>query len=199
MVNRMTAKLLFSIFISYPSLNDASLHMKETKEESTVFSSAMKGVKRLAHTKINPIPTKTGLFRKKRPSEEIESQSTFSDHDTLEPVTADDALCFFKSGVQTKRIQKMRTGQCPIEATLDLHGMKIEGAREILHRFLVHCLDQHIRNVLIVHGKGRSQSHPIIKNKLNHWLRQSADVLGFCSATPKHGARGAVYVLLKSQ
>ena len=51
----------------------------------------------------------------------------------------------------------------------------------------------------IVHGKGlRSrQGQPVLKVKVNHWLRQREEVLAFCSARPVDGGTGAVYVLLK--
>jgi DNA-nicking Smr family endonuclease len=53
--------------------------------------------------------------------------------------------------------------------------------------------------VHIIHGKGyRSvDSHPVLKNDLNLWLRQHKDVQAFCSAPPKSGGTGAVFVLLR--
>jgi len=52
--------------------------------------------------------------------------------------------------------------------------------------------------VHIIHGKGyRSEnSHPVLKNNLNQWLRQHRDVQAFCSASAKDGGAGAVLVLL---
>jgi len=38
---------------------------------------------------------------------------------------------------------------------------------------------------------------PVLKIKVNSWLRQKAQVLAFCSARPQDGDTGAVYVLLK--
>jgi DNA-nicking Smr family endonuclease len=95
-------------------------------------------------------------------------------------------------------IRKMQTGQYDTEARLDLHGMTVAEAREALAQFLVQCQHRGIRRVLIIHGKGRANHTPILKNKLNHWLRQTQDVLAFCSAKSKAGGTGALYVLLKS-
>ena len=55
------------------------------------------------------------------------------------------------------------------------------------------------RCVRIVHGKGLSSEGklPVLKVKVNSWLRQKDDVLAFCSARPQDGGTGAVYVLLK--
>lgn len=51
----------------------------------------------------------------------------------------------------------------------------------------------------IVHGKGNGSRHrgPVLKQKLNYWLRQRDEVLAFCSARPVDGGTGAVYVLLR--
>ena len=91
----------------------------------------------------------------------------------------------------------MRKGQYNVEAILDLHGMTVAKANAEVDRFLQQCLHQGIRIVLIIHGKGHHSQEPILKNKLNHWLRSIDGVLAFCSAAKEHGSRGASYVLLK--
>ncbi|HET8706021.1 MAG TPA: Smr/MutS family protein, partial [Pseudomonadales bacterium] len=45
----------------------------------------------------------------------------------------------------------------------------------------------------------RDGREPILKSSVNHWLRQLPQVLAFCSAQPKDGGLGAVYVLVKLQ
>ena len=70
-------------------------------------------------------------------------------------------------------------------------------AENTLDSFLQDCMRKHCRVVLIIHGKNRRSDTPILKNKLNEWLRHIHVVLAFCSAQPLHGSRGAVYVLLK--
>jgi DNA-nicking Smr family endonuclease len=53
--------------------------------------------------------------------------------------------------------------------------------------------------VRIIHGKGHGshQKRPVLKQYVNHWLRQRDEVLAFCSARQVDGGTGAVYVLLK--
>ena len=80
---------------------------------------------------------------------------------------------------------------------MDLHGKTVEESKIALSRFLMQCQAKGIRHVLIIHGKGHKMGKPILKNKLNHWLRQIDDVLAFCSATAKEGRSGALYVLLR--
>ena len=68
----------------------------------------------------------------------------------------------------------------------------------LLH-FLHDCAETGCRCVHIVHGKGyrSADNHPVLKNNLNLWLRQHKDVQAFCSAPPKDGGTGAVFVLLQ--
>jgi DNA-nicking Smr family endonuclease len=170
-------------------------------DDQAVFQEAMRDVKPLIQTKIIPpvISTLT-LARFPRPSSPANNYAIlfpFSDYEVLESVNSDSTLEFFRPGVQRKILRKIRLGQYNIEATLDLHGMVVEEARTALSDFLFHCLDQGIRHILIIHGKGRNLDKPILKNKLNHWLRQTDDILAFCSATAKRGSSGALYVLLR--
>ena len=74
-------------------------------------------------------------------------------------------------------------------------------ARGEIVRFIDACRDRHIRCVHLIHGKGYGSGGdlPVLKNRLNSWLRQHHEVLAFCSAQPRDGGRGALYVLLRSQ
>lgn len=56
-----------------------------------------------------------------------------------------------------------------------------------------------MRVVRIIHGKKNSSEGkmPVLKGKVNSWLRQKSEVLAFCSARPNDGGTRAVYVLLK--
>ncbi len=169
-------------------------------EEKSLFRNAVRGVKPLAHTKVPPPKTAPRAFKKRRAEPENENVAIgfqFSDYETLPPVNHDELLQFIRSGVSPKILRKMRLGQYNVNAILDMHGKTVEQAREALSQFLLHCQEDGIQQVLIIHGKGRNAVHPILKNKLNHWLRQTAQVLAFCSATPHNGSSGALYVLLR--
>ncbi|MGD2052483.1 MAG: Smr/MutS family protein [Gammaproteobacteria bacterium] len=101
-------------------------------------------------------------------------------------------------GAQKSVIRKLRGGKLTADAILDLHGLTVEQARLQLADFLQECRQYGYRHVIIIHGKGfRSQSRPVIKPMVNRWLRQAYEVLAFCSARPKDGGTGAVYVLLR--
>lgn len=108
-------------------------------------------------------------------------------------------LVFVRAGIQHSVVHKLRRGQLSINAELDLHGMIVRHAREAVANFLRDCCHRHVRCARIVHGKGNGswQKQPVLKVKLNHWLRQRDEVLAFCSARGSDGGTGAVYVLIK--
>ena len=108
-------------------------------------------------------------------------------------------LTFLRAGLQRRILRRLRRGHYCIAAELDLHGMTVTTAHHALTRFLVHCRRHDHRCVRIVHGKGRRSSNrgPILKGKVDRWLRQRAEVLAFCSARPVDGGTGAIYLLLQ--
>jgi len=57
-----------------------------------------------------------------------------------------------------------------------------------------------VRCARIIHGKGirSSSAQPVLKQKVNYWLRLHDEVLAFCSATRGDGGTGAVYCLLRN-
>ena len=116
-----------------------------------------------------------------------------------EPVHSESILSFFRDGLSKKQIHDLKSGDIRYEATLDLHGLRPDDAKDKLSAFIHLQRLQNKRTVLIVHGKGgRYHEAPILKNLVNHWLSQISDVLAFHSAHPKHGGTGAAYVLLSS-
>ena len=72
-------------------------------------------------------------------------------------------------------------------------------AKRELAIFLKTCINRSLFCVLIIHGKGFGSKNnaPIIKNKINQWLRNNDKVWGFCSAQPKDGGTGAIYLCFK--
>lgn len=166
-------------------------------DESALFRAAMRGVKPLTHTKMTPEKSRQPFKRRINVAESEDNRFVFSDYDRLEPVKSEDFLTFSRSGLQHKVLRQFRQGQYPTQAILDLHGKTVIEARESLAEFLLQCQQNGLRHALIIHGKGRHSDAPILKNKLNNWLRQTEQVLAFCTAQPKHGGHGALYVLLR--
>lgn len=118
----------------------------------------------------------------------------------LENVSIEDSIAFLAPGLQNKVLKKLRQGHFGIDAEIDLHGLNSNDAHHQLLNFIQACTQNGHRCLHIIHGKGyRSpDNHPVLKNHLNFWLRQHKHVQAFCSAPPKHGGTGAVFVLLQS-
>jgi DNA-nicking Smr family endonuclease len=114
---------------------------------------------------------------------------------------AGESLYFARPGLQQRLLQRLRRGQLPSEAELDLHGLTVAEAHYAITRFLSSCGEQGIRSVRIIHGKGYGSREraPVLKSRLNHWLRERPEVLAFCSSRPDQGGTGAVNVLLRSR
>ena len=51
----------------------------------------------------------------------------------------------------------------------------------------------------VIHGKSARSGPdgPVLKARVQHWLAQWDDVLGYVSARRRDGGSGAVYVLLR--
>ena len=159
----------------------------------------MKGTTPLKANKIRLNTSEPRKKRVKRPHEQEKESLNFNESLTLDPVQSEEFISFKQAGISNKILSNLRKGQYNVEATLDLHGLFVAKAKTVIDDFLQQCLHDKVRVVLIIHGKGRHSEMPILKNKLNHWLRELPSVLAFCSATPSHGSRGAIYVLLKGE
>lgn len=167
-------------------------------DDASLFISEMAGVTPLKPD--NKIKLKKKVNEARQQSVEEDSHSAiddvFSDAEIID--NCPDILSFSRSGLQHKVLKKLRQGKNPIEHTLDLHGLTVKQARIALVNFLGECETEHLRHVIIIHGKGfRSKDKPVIKPMLNRWLQAVDDVLAFHSAQPADGGSGAVYVLLK--
>ncbi|WP_312584028.1 DNA endonuclease SmrA [Atlantibacter sp.] len=108
-------------------------------------------------------------------------------------------LEFKREGVQIGVLDKLRQGKYPQQATLNLLRLPIEQCRQRLFAFMHLARQQGLRNVLIVHGKGREDNaHAnIVRSYLARWLAEFDDVQAFSVALPHHGGSGACYVALK--
>lgn len=161
-------------------------------DDLSLFRSAMQGVKPLQHDKATP-------WRKRKPPVPLELAEDEQPGDEFGDSIAEtpDFLEFRRSGIQHRLFQDLQRGVLEPEATLDLHGMRVEDARRALSLFLDQSLKARRRCVRIIHGKGRgSDRQPVLKQRVNQWLPQREEVLAFCSAPRWDGGTGAAYVLL---
>lgn len=170
------------------------------EDERDLFRRSVGDVTPMEHDRVLPqrprppaVPVQT-----RREQRRVLHDMLFGSFDDVDLETGEE-LFHVQPGVPLGVLHKLRRGRLAIEAELDLHGMTVPVARMALGEFLHHSRARGRRCVRVVHGKGRGshQKQPVLKAKVNHWLRQRAEVLAFCSARPVHGGTGAVYVLLK--
>lgn len=167
------------------------------ESELKIFREEVEDVEPLRIDTIEPFHRRPPPIPRPRPVEpDEETPLPLSESE----VKAYDYLLFARPGVQRRVLAELQRGVFPIELEVDLHGLKVEHARRVLAEFLADCRERRIRCARIIHGKGRGSGGPIpvLKAKVNYWLRLYDQVLAFCSATPRDGGTGAVYVLLRN-
>ena len=167
---------------------------EKNKQDMDLFLEEMKGVKPLDQDKVDP-------FRKRHRPEPLPARPE-EEEDTLGDLNIEtpDFLDFQRPGIQNRLYADLKRGLIPPEESLDLHGMRVVEARKALLKFLSQAAHRHYRVIRIIHGKGRgSDKQPVLKQKVNQWLRQRDDVLAFTTAPRWDGGTGAVYVLLSKK
>jgi DNA-nicking Smr family endonuclease len=144
-------------------------------------------------------------YRRRPPPHPIEQPAYLSEqedqaHLSETEVECHDYLEFARPGVQKRLFSDLQRGYIQVDLELDLHGLTAAYARQILDEFLRDCARLGVRCARIIHGKGyrSGEGQPVLKRKVNYWLRLYDEVLAFCSATRRDGGTGAVYVLLRN-
>lgn len=177
--------------------------MKKTRniseEDSALFREAIGDITPIKQASMLHNKPDAKAKPKKQEVSSPSSQSLYDSEFEENLLERGDELFFSRPEVSKTTLKKLRRGQIRIDEELDLHGMTVEIARTALQEFLSDCHNYSWQCVNIIHGKGiGSESRkPIIKNKVNNWLRQRNDILAFCSATQADGGTGAIYCLLK--
>ena len=124
-------------------------------------------------------------------------------------------------GLDRRTAQRLTRGQLPIEARLDLHGMRQTEAHTALNRFIAQSYGSGKRCVLVITGKGKKKfnlgrfyhddpddhftgehtSRPgVLRENVPQWLSRPPNghlVLRTAPARPKDGGDGALYVYLR--
>ncbi|HWL31103.1 MAG TPA: Smr/MutS family protein [Xanthobacteraceae bacterium] len=105
--------------------------------------------------------------------------------------------------LERKLRQRIARGSHPIDGRLDLHGMTQAEAYGVLLHYLRGLQARGGRVVLVITGKGargEASERGVLKRMVPHWLRLPelrGVVIGFESASARHGGEGALYVRLR--
>ena len=95
--------------------------------------------------------------------------------------------------------RRVRRGQAPVSAMLDLHGYTQATAQSALISFLSHQRRAGATCVLVITGKGKL-GEGVLRRGLLAWLKTTearALVNGYSQAHRKHGGSGAWYIFLR--
>jgi DNA-nicking Smr family endonuclease len=144
-----------------------------------------------------PKPPPRARFSREEDSR-ILRESLEADIDELE-TGAGEALRFHRPSVGRRTMRRLARGNFSVQGEIDLHGMTVAEAKPALRAFIDESVTRGHTCVRVVHGKGLGSGErgPILKSKVNHWLRRWDSVLAFVSTRQVHGGTGAVYVLLR--
>lgn len=158
---------------------------------------------RTAVADTRPLPPGKTRYRADKPNPPLDKPArrdsliSTASQESGEILAIGDPLSYLRPGTNEKKLKQLRKGKIPYQTELDLHGQTAAAAEKILKAFLQECAQDRIDCALIIHGKGwRSKGfQPVLKNRLNDWLRQAPEVAAFCTAKPQDGGGGALYVL----
>lgn len=176
-----------------------------TDSDEDIFLNAMSGVEKIDGEKIEPLAPKKVRHHNKIICKD-ESEKTLagivSGKVEFEIEYCDDYMFGFIRGIDSKIFQKLKAGSFSFENHVDLHGLNADQAYDSLHFFIRESYLQSRRCVLVVTGKGRNSpgGQSVLKREVYDWLSRDPFrriVLAFCTAQPKDGGSGAIYVLLR--
>lgn len=99
---------------------------------------------------------------------------------------------------------KLRAGQYSPEGHLDLHGQNMEQAYASLARFIKVAYQDGKRQVLLITGRGKNSpgGDAVLRERVQTWLTRDPFkrvTLAFCTAQPRDGGAGALYLLLRKR
>jgi DNA-nicking Smr family endonuclease len=103
------------------------------------------------------------------------------------------------AGYDRANAERLKRGQHPVEALLDLHGLTQAEAHRALAAFLHSARTAGKRCVLVITGRG-SAGGGVLKSAVPRWLDEPAfrpHVLAIATAQPRDGGTGALYVMLR--
>jgi len=178
-------------------------------DEEDLFARAMSGVKSMDKVQtgrqvaavVRPTPVAPA-----DPDAEAKTmlQDLVSGKVEFELEYTDEYVQGFVKGTDQKIFRQLKAGQYSPEAHLDLHGLNAEQAYESLLVFTREKYMQGKRCLLLIPGRGINSpgGMPVLKEELKSWLTRDPlkrVVLAFCTAQPRHGGAGALYVLLRQR
>ncbi|MCC6808326.1 MAG: Smr/MutS family protein [Deltaproteobacteria bacterium] len=179
-----------------------------TKEsDDDAFLKAMSGVRRME-------PDGKGEVVRKPAAEKIAQAARAADEEVdalvdlasaIDPESALEANpgeLFAARGLDARIVKRLMKGGFPLDAQVDLHGLRRIEAERKVESFIKQSRAQKLRAVLVITGRGLNSEAggPVLKDAVHRLLTKGAlvrFVLAVAPAIPEHGGEGACYVLLR--
>ena len=176
-------------------------------DDETLLRQALNGVRQLNNNRPLRMPVEPTISRTivsedaevlARLSDLVSGRAPFDITETEEYVEG------MRVDLDPRLVVRLRRGEFPVQAHVDLHGMIQSAAKEALAKFVQDSVRKGLRTILVVHGKGLGSpgGRPVLKHATAQWLSHGTIcgyVLAFTSARPADGGGGAMYVLLKRE
>lgn len=176
-------------------------------KDRKLFEEAMADVVRLAHNICDEQPPQK--FPAVDPQRATESEILRQLEELIQTgkgfVVADTDEYIEGTGYRINRAvaERLHRGEFSIQGYIDLHGLRVEDARNVFEDFLKKSIAEGKRMVLVIHGRGLSSpAKPILKTHVFKWLTTGPWrkwVMAFASARLCDGGAGATYVLLRKR
>ncbi len=198
----------YSLPYAKPKTPEPQTQEPDEDADLELFQSAMHGVKQMGGDsgrqvapKAAPAPVQAdladdedGAYLQRFLRGEVEFELEYTD----------EFMYGYVRGLDIKTFQQLKAGSLSVAAHLDLHGMTLAQAQESLLFFIRESYLQGHRCVLVVTGRGINSpgGQSVLRREAETWLTRDPlkrVVLAFCTAQPKDGGAGALYVLLRKQ
>ncbi len=190
-----TVERLDSVSDKKPDNEDAN-----AEDEATLFRNAMGGadpIKHRARHQHRIKPKARAVMRRRDERAALEESWADIPPDEIADELSEH-MVYFRPQVTKRNLRDLRRGKLAVQDYIDLHGMTVREAMTELRQFMAYALQNRLRVVRIVTGKGlRSKTGPKIRPKVLKWLQQCDDVMAYAPAPQHDGGSGAVYVLLR--
>lgn len=177
------------------------------QQEEKLFYEAMKGVTPIPkenRVEKNPKITVPPQFREKDEFEALSRLTHLLQHGTgFNLMDTPEYIEGTGYHIHPEVAKRLHRGDFSIQAHIDLHGLKVEEAKEAFEEFLKWAVFHNKRGLLIIHGRGLSSpQEPVLKKKVVEWLTHGPWrkwVVAYASARKCDGGPGATYVLLRGR
>ena len=98
-------------------------------------------------------------------------------------------------------IKLLEKGKIEPDGVIDLHGLNLDNAKEILYKYLFNAYNNYKRNILIITGIGLNKTG-LLKKEVPIWLKENeiSKLIINCRVAPNSfGGEGALIVRIKNK